>query len=1022
MISYLFHIHKTVLLFLIGILIAGAAAYKTIPKESTPEVPIPQVYVMTSLSGISPEDAERLIIRPLESELSSISGITEIQATAREGSASLVLEFDPGFNAEQALDDVREAVDKAKVDLPEDATDPVVQEINTSLFPILSVLVSGDVPERTLNETASRLQDLYESAPGVLEVEITGKRDPVLEIQTSKEALTGYNLQLVDVLNRVRANNQLVSAGSIRSTKGDFKLKIPGLIENTADILSIPIKEVNGRTVSLGDIAEVRQTFKERTSATFFNGSPAISLEIKKKSGANIIETAALIRFLSEGANDYLPEGVKLSFLQDQSEDTTDMLSTLESNVIAAVLLVMIVVLWAMGPTNALLVGISIPGAFLAGVLALMLMGYTMNIVVLFALILVVGLLVDGSIVTVEYADKLLSKGVAPRDAFREASRRMSWPIIASTATTLSVFLPLLFWDQTIGQFMKYLPITIILTLAASLTMALIFIPILGSTISRQRPEVAIEETHSIPKAYDVVLRWATHNPLSVFLLGLTILIGSIGFYTQKGNGVAFFPEIEPEFLQLSVKNTDGLSWAQRVEFMKEIEALLPEGDNIISYYSKTNLNGEAGQIGSIQLELAEWNQRPSADELTEVFRNIYADIPGTEIEISKPANGPTAAKPIELVAYLKPGANARKTVSHLVGIFSSTPGLTDISDNMAKAGVEWRIEIDTQKAAQLGADTTIVGQFVQLMTSGVTISDYRPDYTDESVDIVIRLPEAERSFENLKDLRVPTSKGYVPVSEFISIKPYAATGYIKTVDGKRAIIISSDVSSGFLADERTQALEKLIKESNIDGLDGFEFSGDAEEQQKSMAFLGIAFLVAIALMFLILLTQFNSLMQTFIVMSAIVFSTAGVFLGLIITGRPFMIVMCGIGIIALAGIVVNNNIVFIDAYNELRKKGFTPIDAAIESGRSRYRPVILTSITTILGLLPMAIGMSLNFTEGTTEIGSPATQWWTELATTIAGGMAFATILTLVMTPALLVGAERITSCRFPLYKLFSK
>jgi multidrug efflux pump len=346
MISYLFHIHKTVLLFLVGILIAGASAYKSIPKESTPEVPIPQVYVMASLSGISPEDAERLIVRPLESELSSISGLTEIQATAREGSASLVLEFDPGFNADQALDDVRQAVDKAKVDLPEDATDPVVQEINTSLFPILSVLVSGDVPERTLNETASRLQDLYESVPGVLEVEITGKRDPVLEIQTSREVLTGYNLQLIDVLNRVRANNQLVSAGSIRSTEGDFKLKIPGLIEDTADILSIPIKEVNGKTVSLGDIAEVRQTFKERTSATSFNGSPAISLEIKKKSGANIIETASLIRFLSEGANDYLPDGVTLNFLQDQSEDTIDMLSTLESNVIAAVLLVMIVVLW----------------------------------------------------------------------------------------------------------------------------------------------------------------------------------------------------------------------------------------------------------------------------------------------------------------------------------------------------------------------------------------------------------------------------------------------------------------------------------------------------------------------------------------------------------------------------------------------------------------------------------------------------------------------------------------------------
>jgi len=1015
MIDFLFRIKRAVILVMLFLLVAGYSAYQSIPKESAPEVPIPVVLVMSTLSGISPEDAERLIVRPLETELSGIDGIKKISSTASEGSASLRLEFDPGFDADTALDDVREAVDRAESDLPSDATAPVVREINTSLFPILSVLVSGDVPERVLMQTSDRLSDAYEQIPGVLEADVSGTREEVLEIQVSREVLAGFDLQLADVVSRIQSNNQLVSAGSLRTEGGDFQLKVPGLVEDISDLLSIPIKEANGHTVSLGDVSEVRQTYKERTSAASFNGAPAVSIEIRKKSGANIIETTAAVRDLSATLLEDLPEGIKIDFMQDESERTLDMLSSLEANVLAAVLLVMIVMLWAMGPTNAFLVGLSIPGAFLAGVLALLMMGYTMNIVVLFALILVVGMLVDGSIVTVEYADKRLSDGASPTVAFKEASKRMAWPIIASTATTLCVFLPLLFWDQTIGHFMKYLPITVILTLCASLAMALVFIPVLGTVLSRKR-KPSEEPKDRVPAAYNAALVWSANNPLSVFLLGIVLLAGSAGLYTKAGNGVSFFPSIEPDFLQVSVTNTDGLSWKNRLELMEQVETMLPATPHIDNHYMKVSVDGEAGEVGSIQLELSEWNTRPSADEIASQLRSIYDGLPGTSVEITSPASGPTAAKPIELIAYLQAGADTRAVEKSVVDRMTALGGFTDVTTDLPKAGVEWQIEVDTTKAAQLGADTGLIGQFVQIMTAGVKVSDYRPETSDESVDIVVRLPRDERSFENLHDMRIPTSKGQVPASEFITITPAPATGYIKTIDGRRALSVSADVEPGTLVSERIQALSASLSEESISGIEEIRFAGDAEEQAKSSSFLGLAFIIAVILMFLILLIQFNSFSQTLIVMSAIIFSISGVLLGLIITGRPFMVVMGGIGIISLAGIVVNNNIVLIDAYNEYRHGGMSPIEAAVTAGRSRFRPVMLTSATTILGLLPMVFGLSLDFAGGTTEMGAPATQWWIELSTTIAGGMTFATAITLLFTPALLVGFERISLPRFSL------
>ena len=482
---------RVVIMMLVMILAVGAYAYSAIPKESSPEIPIPIFYISTGLDGISPKDAERLLLEPLETELSSISGLKQMTGKAGEGYASLQLEFDPGFDAEAALTKVKEGVDRAKSDLPDDANDPVVTEINTALFPILTVILSGPVPERTLNALANDLSDEIEGLSGVLEVDIGGERTELLEVLIDPTVFETYNISFEELIGQINRNNRLIAAGAIENGAGRIVLKVPGLIENIDDVMQLPVKVRGNTVVTFADVATIRQTFEDPASFARIDGQPALALEIKKRSGSNIIETVGEVRALITKAQADWPDSVTINYMQDESEQVETMLSDLEANVIAAIILVMIVIVWALGIRSALLVGLAIPGAFLAGVTALLLMGYTMNLVVLFSLILVVGMLVDGAIVTTELADRRLQEGDAPKVAYAYAAKRMAWPIIASTATTLCVFLPLLFWSGTVGEFMKFLPITVILTLSASMFMALIFIPVAGGLIGKRPPQSA---------------------------------------------------------------------------------------------------------------------------------------------------------------------------------------------------------------------------------------------------------------------------------------------------------------------------------------------------------------------------------------------------------------------------------------------------------------------------------------------------------------------------------------------------
>ncbi len=1014
---------RVVVMALAAILAVGAVAYVSIPKEANPEVPLPLVYVSTGIDGISPTDAERLLLEPMEVEFGAIEGLEKMSSEAAEGFASVQLEFAAGGDIDEALDKVREAADRAEGELPEDAYDLTVTEINTALFPIITAILSGPVPERALNDLAEDVQDEVEGLPGVLEVDIGGAREEFLEVLIDPTVFQTYNLSFDELTSQLQRNNRLIAAGAIETGGGRIVLKVPGLIENLEDVMAMPVKVDGDTVVTFGDVATVRRSFEDPTGFARIDGQPALALEVKKRSGANIIDTVARVQGAVEAMRADWPDSVDVTYLQDQSEQVKTLLSDLESNVIAAIILVMIVIVFALGLRSAILVGLAIPGAFLAGVAALWAMGYTMNIVVLFSLILVVGMLVDGAIVTVELADRRLQEGDAPRAAYAHAAKRMAWPIVASTATTLSVFFPLLFWTGLVGEFMKFLPITVILTLFASLFMALVFIPVVGGLIGKRQPQsarakaalVAAEtgdprEIGGITGAYVRLLERAILRPATTLALAVALLLGGFALYGEFGRGVAFFPSVEPEFMQVEVRARDNLSIYERDALVRRVEERLVGQEGVASVYARSSIGAGQGDeevIGTIQLDLVDWDARPPAAEIGASIRDEMADIGGIDVQVQTESGGPTSGKPVNLQVTGETPQTQAEAVERVLAAMDRVGGFTDVTDTRPLPGVEVAIGVDRAEAARYGADVSLLGQAVQLLTQGITVTDYRPADADGELDVRVRFPSEERSLAELGSLRVPTSSGLVPISNFVSFSPVERVGVVRRIDEERVTTIEANVAPGLLVSDRIAALQSALDAADLPDGAEYEFAGEAEDQQESMTFLAGAFAAAIGLMFVILVAQFNSVFQAMVVMSAIVFSVAGVLLGLVVTGRPFGVVMGGVGVIALAGIVVNNNIVLIDTYNDLRRSGQSPMEAALRTGAQRLRPVVLTSVTTALGLLPMVIGLNIDFFRREIVYGAPSTQYWTELSSAIAGGLVVATILTLVVTPAMLMLRE---------------
>jgi multidrug efflux pump len=1010
---------RTVILGLITILIAGVYAYLTIPKEAEPDIEIPIIYVYVEHIGISPEDAERLLVRPMEQEIRSIEGIKEMVAEAFEGGASIQIEFEAGIDTDKALQDVRERVDLAKAKLPGESEEPTVNEVKMSqMDPMLVLNLAGNVPERTLTTIARELKEDLEAVSGVLEVNLVGVREELMEVVVDPLAMESYGLDQAQIVNFVYRNNKLVAAGALQSNEGRFPVKVPGVFESADDVLNMPIKAVGERVVHFKDIAEVRRTYKDAESYARLNGKPAIAIEVVQRGGANLIEAIDQIMAIVAAEQQYWPEEIEVAVSRDKSDDVNDLLTELQNSVIAAVLLVFIVIIGILGIRSALLVGVSIPGSFLLGILIIGSFGITINMMVLFALIMAVGLLVDGAIVVTEMADRRLAEGESRHDAYSRAAIRMSWPVIASTCTTLAAFVPLALWPGTSGEFMKYLPITLIAVLSASLLMALLIVPTLGSIFGKTgadtesaRRNLAAAETGDLDTVegftgkYVQFLKKSMLHPWRnvgyVSALLIAIYIAFIAF----GRGTEYFPDVEPPFALVDIHARGDLSINEKDLLVRQVENRLLGMPEVEFLYAKAGaVRGSEDQIGTITLNLVDWDKRRKADDILAEVRERTADLVGITIETRKPDQGPPQGKPIFIEFSSRNVELVESTIMQVRAALEQHPAVVNIDDSRPLPGIEWQIDVDRAEAARFGADITLVGAMVQLVTNGIKIGEYRPDDSDDEIEIRVRYPAKDRSLSQIDELRIPTPQGLVPISTFVKRKPAQKVSTITRTDMRRTMTIEADVARGYLENDVIAELRQTLPALGLDPRVNMQFRGIVEDQQEDEVFLEQAMLMALATMAIILVTQFNSIYQAGLILTAVIFSTGGVLLGHLILDMPFGIIMSSVGVITLAGIVVNNNIVFIDTYNVLRGRGADAFDAILRTCAVRLRPVLLTTVTTIVGLTPMVLGVNINLIAREVAIGAPSSQWWTQLASSVAGGLAFATVLTLFLTPSLLM------------------
>jgi len=1007
---------RTVLMIFVLLLVSGMVTYSTIPKEANPDVPIPVIYVSIIHEGISPEDSERMLVKPMERELRSIDGVKQMKATAGEGFASITLEFIAGLDSDAALADVRDKVTVARAKLPSETEEPTINEVTMAgQQAAVTVVLSGPVSERALVTVARELKNQLEGISEVLEVEIGGDREDIVEIVVDPLLMESYGLDQSDILNLLSRNNRLVPAGTMDNGKGSFAVKVPSVFESVKDVMEQPVKVQGDSVITFQDVAQVRRSYKDPTSFARLNGESSVSLEVKKRPGENMLETVANVKTLVSAAqqSSIWPASINVSYTGDQTVEVNMMLNDLQNNVSSAVILVAIVILAILGLRTALLVGVSIPGSFLTGILIISLFGYTLNTVVLFSLIMAVGMLVDGAIVVTEYADRCMNEGMDKKRAYSTAAQRMAWPIIASTATTLAAFAPLMFWPGMMGEFMKYLPFTLIAVLSASLLMALIFVPVLGGVFAKPRyisefdkqqmyeaENGDIRNLHGFTGKYIRVLAKAIQHPWKILLA--TIIVAAVSFtaYGLSGLGTQFFPNVDVKGINVTVRSTGDMSIYEKDQVVRKVENRLLDMQAVESLYVRT---GGRDQIGYMRLNLVDWRLRPHSDDVLKETQARLKGMPGMDIEITPDQNGPQSGKDLQIQLSSRFPELLNEAALKVRTALDNNDKFTSISDTASKPGIEWQLKVNRADAARFGADATLVGSTVQFITNGLKIGEYRPDDVDDELDIRVRYPLESRFIGQLDELRMKTASGMVPISNFVERTAKPKTDLIRRIDSQRVISVEANMRPGELLSIALPKLQQLLPNLGLDPRVTLTVKGQNEQQDESTEFLKNAFLIALFVMAIILVTQFNSFYQAFLILSAVLFSTVGVFLGLLIFQKPFGIVMSGIGVIALAGIVVNNNIVLIDTYNILRKEGLPAVEAILRTGAQRLRPVLMTTVTTILGLLPMVAEVNIDFIGRNVDIGGPSTQWWSQLATAVAGGLAFATVLTLVLTPCML-------------------
>ncbi len=1011
---------RVVLAVLIAALAFGVVSYVSIPKEARPDIQVPVFYISIPLPGVSPEDAERLLVRPMETQLRGMEGLKELTGIASQNHAGIVVQFEPEVDADEAAQKVREKVDLAKPDLPDDAEEPQINEVNFSLFPSIMVALSGNVPERTIYRYAKKLQSIIETVPSVLEANLSGQREELLEVVIDELKLNSHGITPAELIRAVREHNQLVAAGAIDAGGGRFNVKVPGLFETAADVRALPVRSVGGKVVTLADVATVRPTFKDRTQYARINGRPAISLDVVKRVGANILATNRDVRKVVAQATKDWPEAIHVDFAFDESRRIGAVIGSLENSIMTAVILVMVICVAALGLRSALLVGIAIPASFTIAFAFAGLTGRTMNNMMLFGLVLTVGMLVDGAIVIVEYADRKMAGGMNAQEAYIAAARRMFWPVTSSTATTLAAFLPMLFWPGVSGKFMANLPTTVVIVLSASLLTAMVFLPVLGGLFGKRPAEAGEPADPARLKgatgAYARLLARLIRHPLPVILVSALLLGGVFAAYARYNHGVEFFVDTEPEKAFIYIRQRGNLPVEEKLRLVRAVEREVMRVEGLKTVVTLVGSSGPAGlgsgagldqpkdAIGRITVELKPLKARRPGKEILEEIRARIAAVPGVLTEVRKFEDGPPTGKDIRLQVRADNYALANKVAGRVrAHMEREMEGLTETEDERPLPGVERVLIVDRKEAGRYGASVVSLGALVQLVTNGALIGTYRPDGSEDEVDIRVRLPESERSLDKLDSLRLVTPAGLVPVRNFVRREIRPKVDVIIRKDGHFSVYVKANVARGLRKDLKLKELDEWLRGQDWPTGVSFRFRGADEEKRKSAAFLQKALMASVFIMFLILVAQFDSIYHALLTLSTLVMSVAGVLLGMLVTGQSFSVIMTGTGVIALAGIVVNNAIVLIDTYHINLRRGLDAPRAALQSATQRLRPVMLTTVTTIFGLLPMALQINVDWIGRNVGIGSEISSWWVQLATALISGLAFATLLTLLLTPVML-------------------
>ncbi|WP_299580267.1 efflux RND transporter permease subunit [uncultured Microbulbifer sp.] len=1020
--------NRSAICLMLLIVLVGLVARGAMTIESSPEVNPPFVMVQVTHEGISPEDGVRLLVRPLEQEIRAVEGVVEVIAVARESLAYIVVEFDSAIDVDDAVDDIRNAVERARAQLPRDAEEPVVEEASAQPFPTIVVTLSGEkVSERVLLSSAQQLKRKIENISDVLSADLHGNREEVVEAIIDPVRLEHYQVTSAELINAVLGNNLLIPAGELDTNRGRFSVKVPGLIENAQDVYEIPLKNSTDGVVTLGDVTDIRRTFKDAVSYTSINGRPGLAINVEKRNDASSVNVADRVRAVVLAEMGALPRGVDVEFVFDQSNFARDMVSEMQGNILTAMLLVMIIVVAALGFRSGILVGLGVPFSLLFGSIVTWYLGYSFNFMVMFGMLLALGMLIDGSIVITEFADRKMAEGMSARNAYIASVSRMFWPVVASTATTLAAFLPIMLWPGVVGEFMRYLPVTVFAVLAGSLLYALFFAPVLGSLFGKsnltsstrsylkQLEEGQPTKLPGITGYYARLLAFVLRRPAMAFATTIFLLVAIFIAFGRYGAGVEFFTETEEQYGNVEIRAQGNLSMAEKKVLVAQVEKAVLSIPEVRIAHTTIGSGGISGnsdrapdQIANMLVELlpAEERERRSREVFADI-RSRTADFAGIKVTANVMEGGPPVGK--DIVLELR-GQDYEQLLAETWRLHRAMEddfnGLRDIVNTAPLPGIQWEVRVDRAKAALYGADLTEVGRAVQLVTNGVRVAEYRPDDTDEEVDIRIRYPQSARGIAALDQLKVNTPRGTVPISSFVHKAAMPKVDKIERIDGITRMQIKADAQEGILPDDKVKEIRAWLEKNPVNPSVELLFRGADEEQSESFQFLGVAFLLALFLMFILLVTQFNSFYQSLLILSSVIMSTIGVILGLLLSQSTFSVIMTGVGIVALAGIVVNNNIVLIDTYNFVRKSEpeLTTAQAALKASTQRLRPVFLTTATTILGLLPLALGVSVDMVGRNIVVDGVIASFWVKLASAIVYGLSFSTLLTLLVTPVLLV------------------